>query len=117
MSEFYKVLVTRVKDGDTFVGDLIIPVPTLQMKMHLENQTFRLETADTPELSKHEPLAEEAKEYTIEHLLDKEILVVLHGKDAFGRWLTDVYIDGDLNNRFNDLLLKEGLAHVYKKGE
>lgn len=117
MSEFYKVIVKRVKDGDTFVGDLIIPVPTLSMKMHLEDQTFRLETADTPELSKHEPLAEEARDYTIEHLLDKEILVVLHGKDAFGRWLTDVYIDGDLNNRFNDSLLKEGLAHIYKKGE
>ncbi|MDR7207640.1 thermonuclease family protein [Priestia megaterium] len=117
MGEFYRVIVTRVKDGDTFVGTLIIPVPTLQMKMHLEEQVFRLNTADTPELSKHEPLAEEARDYTIEHLLDKEILVQFSKKDAFGRWLTDVYLDGDLNNRFNDLLLKEGLAHIYKKGE
>ncbi|MGG0487214.1 thermonuclease family protein [Priestia aryabhattai] len=117
MGEFYKTIVTRVKDGDTFVGTLIIPVPTLQMKMHLEDQVFRLNTADTPELSKHEPLSQEATDFTTAHLLGKEILVQVSKKDAFGRWLTDVYLDGDLNHRFNDLLLEEGLAHVYKRGE
>jgi micrococcal nuclease len=117
MGEFYRVIVTRVKDGDTFVGTLIISVPTLQMKMNLEEQVFRLNTADTPELSKHEPLAEEAKDFTIAHIEGKEVLVNIYKKDSFGRWLVDVYLDGDIVHRFNDLLLEEGLAKVYKKGE
>jgi endonuclease YncB( thermonuclease family) len=117
MSEFYKVLVTKVRDGDTFEGELVIPVPTLQMKMNLEDQVFRLAKADTPELRGHEPLSEEAKQFTVDHLLDKEILVQLHKKDSFGRWLTTVFINGDLTTTFDDILLREGLAHVYKKGE
>ncbi|TWM32282.1 hypothetical protein CHCC14819_0478 [Bacillus licheniformis] len=38
----------------------------------------------------------------------------LHGKDSFGRWLCDVYIDG-IHQTLNDLLLNEGLAKTYKK--
>jgi micrococcal nuclease len=115
MTEFHKVKCTRVVDGDTFEGDLIIPVPTLSLKMTLEEQRFRLLDVDTPE--RGEKNYHEATEFTAQHIEEKEFTVVLHGKDSFGRWLTDIYIGSDLNNRFNNSLLKEGLAKKYKKGE
>jgi endonuclease YncB( thermonuclease family) len=115
MTEFHKVLVTRVVDGDTFHGNLIIPVPTLQMDMNLKDQVFRLTVVDTPERGEENYF--EATEFTAQHIEEKEVTVVLHGKDNWSRWLVDVYIDGDLNNTLNDSLLKEGLAKKYKKGE
>lgn len=113
MLEFYAVKVTKVKDGDTFVGD--IKMGSFGMTLH--DQTFRMNTIDTPELHPLQPLALEAKEFTAQHIDGKDIIVYLHGKDSFGRWITDVYIDGDLNTRLNDMLMKEGLAKLYKRGE
>lgn len=109
MVDFYNVKCTRVKDGDTFVGDISIGA----FNMILTDQVFRLMDVDTPE--RGEELYYEATEFTAQHIEEKSFLVYIHGKDAFGRWLCDVYIDGDLNNRFNDSLLKEGLAEIYKK--
>ncbi|MGE7976647.1 thermonuclease family protein [Bacillus cereus] len=109
MTDFYKVKCTRVKDGDTFVGDVYFG----SFNMTLHDQVFRLMGVDTPE--KHEELYYEATEFTAQAIEGKEFTVFLHGKDSFGRWLTDVYLNGNLNTSFNDSLLKEGLAKVFKK--
>ncbi|MHC5291118.1 thermonuclease family protein [Bacillus licheniformis] len=108
MIDFYRVKCTRVKDGDTFVGDLSFGVVNLT----LHDQVFRLAGIDTPE--RNEGLYFEATEYTAQHLEGKSVIVFLHGKDSFGRWLCDVYIDG-IHQTLNDLLLNEGLAKTYKK--
>lgn len=108
MIDFYRVKCTRVKDGDTFVGDISFGV----FGMSLHDQVFRLMDVDTPERG-HE-MYYEASEFTAQHIEGKDLIVFLYGKDSFGRWLTDVYIEG-IHEKFNDLLLEEGLATKYKK--
>jgi micrococcal nuclease len=108
MIDFYRVICTRVIDGDTFVGNLSFGV----FKMTLEDIHFRLMDVDTPE--RGEPNYHEATEFTAQNLEGKEFTVYLHKKDSFGRWLADVYLDG-IHERFNDVLLKEGIAKKYEK--
>jgi endonuclease YncB( thermonuclease family) len=108
MIDFYRVKVTRVVDGDTFFGDITFGV----FGMTLHDQKFRLMGVDTPE--RGHDLYFEATEFTAQHIEEKQVTVFLHGKDSFGRWLADVYVDG-LHEKFNDLLLEEGLAEIYKK--
>jgi micrococcal nuclease len=108
MLDFYKVKCTRVIDGDTFVGDISFGV----FGMTLHDQKFRLMDVDTPERGKE--LYYEATEFTAQHIEDRQITVFLHGRDSFGRWLTDVFVDG-IHERFNDKLLDEGLAVKYIK--
>jgi endonuclease YncB( thermonuclease family) len=113
MLGFNRSICTRVKDGDTFVGTLIIPIPDLSAELHLKDQVFRLYGVDTPEISKKEPLCYEATEFTASMIDGKEFPVFTYGKDSFGRWLTDVYTDE--HQTLSELLLKEGLATIYKK--
>lgn len=108
MIDFYRVKCTRVKDGDTIVGDISFGV----FGMTLHDQVFRFMDIDTPE--RGEVGYYEATEFTAQHLENKEFIVFLHGKDSFGRWLSDIYLEG-IHERFNDMLLTEGLAKKYEK--
>lgn len=112
--EVYKVKCTKVIDGDTFEGNLIIPVSPLSMNLDLYGQRFRLYGVETPE--RGEPLYFEAAEFTAQHLEDKEGLVFIHGKDDFGRWLVTVYFEG-IYESLNEKLKSEGLARVWKKNK
>ena len=108
MIDFYRVKCTRVKDGDTFVGDITFGV----FGMSLHDQVFRLYGVDTPE--RKQDLYFEATEFTAQHIEEKELIVFIYGKDSFGRWLVDVYIDG-VHETLNSILLSEGLAKIYDK--
>lgn len=109
MVDFYKVKCTRVIDGDTFVGTITFGV----FNMSLEDQKFRLMDVDTPE--RKDKGFYEATEYTAQLIEDKNVFIYLHGRDSFGRWLVDVYLDGSLDIKLNDLLLSEGLAKKYEE--
>lgn len=104
----FSVKVTRVIDGDTFVGDINI----FPFNITLVNQHFRVFGVDTPEHG--EVNFFEATEFTASHIEGKELTVKIIEKDAFGRWLTTVMLDENVT--LNDLLLHEGLAVKWSKG-
>lgn len=101
----YHVDVTRVIDGDTFVGTV-----DLGMDTYIRKIRFRMLGIDTPE--RGEKGYKEATDFTREMVEGKHILVQSYEKDSFGRWLADVFIDGETET-LNDIILKKGLAIVY----
>lgn len=102
--QFY-VDVTRIIDGDTFVGDA-----DLGMDVKRTNQHFRLIDIDTPE--RNEEGFQEATDYTKELIDGKRVLVESYGTDSFGRWLVDVHVKGE-RHTLNYLLLLKELAVVF----
>lgn len=96
--------VTRVVDGDT-----------IKITIGSKEETVRFLLVDTPE-TKHpkmgvQPFGPEASAFTKEKLEGKNIELELgiNERDKYGRLLAYVYVDGE---RFNDALLREGLARV-----
>lgn len=91
-----KLSVIEVTDGDT-------------MKLN-DNRTFRLYGVNAPEVK--EPLFEEAKAFTQNLVLGKEIRFEQeenYKEDEFGRLLGYLFVDG---KNLNFELLKAGLAKV-----
>lgn len=104
----YKAIVERVIDGDTFVGDLFIS----ELNVTFNDCKFRLFGVNTPEKGQYHYY--EATEF-LAQLVEHEIArVELHGKDAFGRFLVDVFVEGQ-EKSVNQLLLDSGLAKIYTK--
>jgi micrococcal nuclease len=109
MANRYKVEVTRTVDGDTIYGKLWAE----DLNIIFPNQKFRFLGVNTPE--KKQLGYYEATEFTAQVCDGKTLEIDLHGKDAFGRWLVDVYYqDGDVTKSLNQELLKNKLAVVYK---
>lgn len=109
MANTYKVEVIRTIDGDTILGNLKID----EFQMILTNQKFRFLGVNTPE--KKQDGYYEATEFTAQKCDGKTLDIDLHGKDAFGRWLVDVYYqDGTVVKSLNQELLIQGLAVIYK---
>ena len=110
----YKGTVTNVVDGDTI--DVRID---LGFRMTTE-QRLRLYGINTPELDSKEPeereRAQQAKQFTTDMVLGKEVIVETYKSDSFGRYLACVFIpspDGDIS--LNNMLLEKGLAVKYVK--
>jgi micrococcal nuclease len=103
----YHVQVNRVIDGDTFEGTV-----DLGMNINIQKVRFRLLGVDTPE--RGDKGYYEATEFTANLIDGKDILVQSYDKDAFGRYLVDVFLE-DHSGTLNDLLLSEGFAEVYQK--
>jgi micrococcal nuclease len=106
----YKARCTNVVDGDTL--DVEIDVG-----FHLiTRQRLRLVGIDTPERGQEGYY--EASEFVAQHVVGKEIGVVTHKTDVFGRYLAEVFVPeaNDFNDGYslNELLLHEGLAKPYK---
>lgn len=99
------VFVKYVIDGDTFVGD---------DKIH-----YRLIGIDTPELAKAhkkaQPFAKEAKDFTYKAISGKKVFLAFENDvyDKYNRRLAYVYVTKQ--HMLNEMLLKEGLARVYRK--
>jgi micrococcal nuclease len=109
MANTYKVEVTKTVDGDTFYGSILLD----EFQMVLTNQKFRFLGVNTPE--KKQQGYYEATEFTAQVCDGETLMIDLHGKDAFGRWLVDVYYqDGEELKWLNQELLKNKLAVVYK---
>lgn len=97
----YKAIVTRVIDGDTIEAEVDLG---FHVKMNLR---FRLARINAPELKKGGDIT---RAYLITKLLDKEIIIKSFKTDKYGRWLAEVFIEGE---NINDSLVKEGLASKY----
>jgi micrococcal nuclease len=110
MANTYKMEVMRTIDGDTCVGNLWAD----DLGIVFPNQKFRFLGVNTPE-KKHTGYYE-ATEFTAQVCDGKTLMIDLHGKDAFGRWLVDVYYQEDNEMKWlNQELLKNKLAVVYKQ--
>jgi micrococcal nuclease len=102
----YAVRIEGITDGDTVKGQLIAS----DLGIIFPEQKFRLMYVNTPERS--QPNYKEATQFTAEHLLLGQIYnIEIYKKDAFGRWLTVIYIKEGVS--INELLLKNGLAVPY----
>jgi micrococcal nuclease len=100
-----KVYVTRVVDGDTFVD--------------ASKNRYRLIGVDTPELKRGkkqgEPLAKEAYIFTQKEIEDRTVRLT-YDSDKFDRYQRLlVYVYTPDKKMLNKLLLKNGLAKVYRK--
>lgn len=109
--------VNRVVDGDTVVVEFyLLPVAHYQYPKILIEHKIRLLGVDTSELKSKDALdkkhAYDAKDFTTEQLLNKDVIVQVTGQDAFGRLLAKIYLDG---KEFNAVLLEQGLAVPYVK--
>ncbi|MGF9741617.1 thermonuclease family protein [Priestia megaterium] len=110
---FYAFIVNRVIDGDTFEGTLEIPVKPLNAVLQIFDQRVRVHGVDTPE--KNENFYKEAKEFTAQKVEGQKVNLFILEKDSFGRFVSDVYIDGETET-LNQLLIKENLAVEWKRG-
>lgn len=97
----FHVKVTRIVDGDTFVG---INRDHLQIK-------FRIWGIDAPE--KKQPFGTKSKEYLSSLIYGKEILVDVQKQDSWGRYLTYVYTPE--NKDVSLEMIKMGMAWHYVK--
>ncbi len=99
-------VITRVIDGDTYVGQVDLP-----LGVSLREEHIRLYGVDTPELSSHDELqqqlAEAARRWAEQHVQWQRVTLEVHGRDSFGRVLARVFLNG---NDVGKMLLEKGLA-------
>ena len=107
-SEYEIHRVVKVYDGDTI---------TLQDKRRV-----RFLGIDTPELAERQPFAKEAKQYTEETCLGKDVFISFEPgsdkTDRYGRILAWIWVGqnvGYLN--LNEALVSQGYASVYTPGK
>jgi len=96
----------RVVDGDTLRIDLDIGADVI-----LKNQAVRILGIDAPEM--REIAGRRSKAAMEAFLIDKKLEIELHGKDKYGRWLGDVYADGENVALW---MLRNGHAKLYSIG-
>jgi len=100
------VYVTRVIDGDTFVGD--VPFHILGHVMILKDQHFRMIGINAPEIKgSTKPQGEESRDF-LKSLIDgKQILIECNTTDKYGRWLATAIVGG---MNVNDYMVLKGFA-------
>ena len=104
----YRAFVTKVYDGDTVTVDIYCGFGIV-----LKKQTIRLVGINTPEVrgeSKKDGIV--SRDALRKKILNKWVILKTHQdkKGKFGRWLAEIWIDGDCVNNW---LLKEGYAKAY----
>lgn len=107
---FYDVEVTRVIDGDTFIGDVHTHI--MDSELILRNIYFRMLDINAPEMrGASKPEGQRAKEFLEGIILGKIVQVDAHEHDSFGRKLAKVfYYDVDINQ----LMITRGYAVPYE---
>lgn len=109
-SYLYNARVVKVVDGDTVDAavDLGFYVTT--------TVRFRLYGIDTAEVNDKDPtqrvLAQQAKQFTTEKLLDKQVVMQTYKTDKYGRWLAEIYLPTE-EKSVNAQLLEANLALPY----
>lgn len=83
----YKGKVIKVIDGDTV--DVVLD----QGFKSTRTERLRLNSVDTPE--KSELNYAEAKQFTTDKVLNKEVLIQTYKSDVFGRYLANVWYEED----------------------
>lgn len=105
---YYSAYVTSVYDGDTITVDL-----DLGLGVWMRGQKLRLYGINTPELrgsERKEGMI--VRDYVRGEILNTFVLIKTHKdkKGKYGRWLAEVFKDG---NSLNDELLSLGFAKPY----
>jgi micrococcal nuclease len=96
---YYRATLVRVIDGDTIDVDIDLGFDRITTRRRL-----RLLGVDTPEHK--DPNFAEATEFTSAILkTSSEIIVQTTSKDSFGRWLANVWCNG---NSLNAKLIEKG---------
>lgn len=109
----YKAIVTKIIDGDTI--DVVI-----DLGFHLKfTNRLRLSRINTYELTSSNPnekqLALAGKSFTESKVLNKDVIIVTHKADAFGRYLAEVFfVENQIEYNLSDLLLQNNLAVIFK---
>lgn len=97
----YKAWVSSVSDGDTLrVHGFMQKQPT----------KVRLNGIDCPELK--QAFGEKAKKKTESLCLHKNVTIVTHGQDKYGRTIADVFVHG---KSVNQRLVKDGCAWWFRR--
>ncbi|MGN0016579.1 MAG: thermonuclease family protein [Candidatus Avelusimicrobium sp.] len=112
-SNFYKVKLGKVIDGDTFKVYL-----SCSYKVFCKSASVRVRGIDTPELKSKDPAekerAKQARAFTREFLTGRKITLKQCEKDKYFRLLCDVYAD---SKSLSEALLSENLAVPYNGGK
>jgi micrococcal nuclease len=107
----YSATIVNVVDGDTVDARV-----DLGFNVSIDVR-FRLVGVNTMETRDKDPikkaLALKAKEYLKELILNKEVVLKSHKTDKYGRWLAEIFYDG---NSVNGRLIAEGLGVMYNGG-
>nr|QGT50623.1 hypothetical protein Elusimicrob1349_0930 [uncultured Elusimicrobia bacterium] len=111
-SNFYKVQLGKVLDGDTFKVYL-----ACSYKLFCKGVSVRVRGIDTPELKSKDPAekerAKQARQFTRDFLTNRKITLKQCSKDKYFRLLCDVYADG---KSLSNALLEAKLAIPYQGG-
>ena len=100
VSAFSEYVVVDVVDGDT-----------IWFLSNGKREKLRLSQIDAPE--RDQPLGLEATNFLRQLILNQEITITLQKKkDRYGRYLGEVFLDGE---NINKLLVRNGLAWVYDR--
>jgi len=105
----YRGFVTKVYDGDTITVDIDVG-----FHITMKKEKVRLYRINTPEVRGEERTQGIiSRDWLRERILNKEIMLETFKdkKGKYGRWLADVWIDGEC---VNDELVNKGLAE-YKE--
>lgn len=107
----YRAFVYNVVDGDTFDARV-----DLGFTVSVDIQ-FRLAGVDTPEITSRDPVvrevAQQAKRFVADRLLNKTVMLESFKVDKFGRWLADVFVD---DKTISQLLIENNLGAPYFGG-
>ena len=101
----YSALVLSVHDGDTIAASVNLGLDVSK------KETIRLDGIDAPELPT--PEGERARAYLGNLLLYKDVVIVSHGREKYGRLLAVIWL-GSTN--VNELLISKGYAKSYNGG-
>ena len=111
-SNFYKVQLGKVIDGDTFKVYL-----ACRYKVFCRAVSVRVRGIDTPELKSKDPAekerAKQARQFTRDFLTNRKITLKQCSKDKYFRLLCNVYADG---KSLSSALLEAKLAVPYDGG-
>lgn len=106
---WYQAVVSGVYDGDTITASI-----DLGLDIGLYNQKLRLARINAPELPTLE--GEASRDFLSSWVNGKDIIIQTKkdGKEKYGRYLAEVWVevDGKWIN-MNSLMLEKGFANVY----
>lgn len=111
-----KGLVIKVYDGDTITIAARLPYS----ESNIYRFSVRLNGIDCPEMKSNNEIEKEcarlAKQYVMELLMNKFVILKNVNNEKYGRLLADVYINGGINGKnisVNEYLLEKHLAVKY----
>lgn len=103
------VKVINIVDGDTFDGEV-------DLGFHLKvRERFRVIGINAPEkLGPTKYAGLKSKQYLVDNLLNKNVVIISTKMDGFRRYLADVYITASngSQNKLADVMVKSGLANI-----